>query len=387
MNRDDLQQQAPRQPQNDPRPAPPSAEGGASSSQATSANVSRTPTRPTPASASSALLLAHGGGGQLTDELIDQSILPRLGNPALDQLLDAAMVEVTADQRLAMTLDGYVVTPWRFPGGDIGRLAVCGTVNDLAVCGARPVGIALGMIIAEGFARQDLDAVLDSIAAAADEAGVRVITGDTKVVGADQADGIYLTTAGVGLAPRDRRIGFDRVAAGDQIIVNGPIGEHGLAVMLAREMPEVHSTLLTDAAPLNDLIEALLEACGQGVAFMRDPTRSGVAGVAADLAKHTGLHVSLDEPAIPVRPQALHVAEMLGLDPLEVANEGKLIAVVRPDATDAALAAMRSQRLGREAAVIGRVEQPADGLCELVTDIGGRRILTKPYGEQLPRIC
>jgi len=338
-------------------------------------------------SVSRSITLAHGGGGQLTDELLRQSIMPRLGNEALNELLDSALLEINADQRLAMTIDSYVVTPWRFPGGDIGRLAVCGTVNDLAVAGARPLGIALGLIIAEGFARSDLDTVLDSIAAASDEAEVDVVTGDTKVVGAGQADGIYLTTAGVGLVPRGRRPGPERVRPGDKLIVNGPIGEHGLAVMLAREMPELRSVLTTDAAPLHGLIDNLLNAVGDGVSFMRDPTRSGLAGVAADLAEATGLHVALDESAIPVRPEARHAADMLGLDPLEIANEGKVIAVVRPEAVAAALDAARRHPLGTQATVIGEVTDEADGLCELRTTIGGRRIVTKPYGEQLPRIC
>jgi hydrogenase expression/formation protein HypE len=332
------------------------------------------------------VVLAHGGGGQLTDELVGESILPRLGNGALNQLLDSGLID-DGNGRLALTTDGYVVTPWQFPGGNIGNLAVCGTVNDLAVTGAKPLGIALGLIVAEGFAKADLHAVLDAIAESSNAAGVPIITGDTKVVGAKQADGIYITTSGIGRIPPGRELSPNRVQPGDVLIVNGPVGEHGLAVMLKREMPEVQSVLTTDAAPLNGLIDRLLDACGDDVAFMRDPTRSGVAGVAADLASTTGLHVTLDEAAIPIRPEANHAAEMLGLDPLEIANEGKLIAVVRPDAADKALNVLRENPYGQDAAVIGRIDDEADGLCEIQTTIGGRRILQKPYGEQLPRIC
>ncbi len=333
------------------------------------------------------LVLAHGGGGQLTDELIESSVLPRLGNNVLNELLDAAVMDVTAGVRMAFTIDSYVVQPWRFPGGDIGRLAVCGTVNDLAVSGANPAGIALSLILAEGFAKRDLETVLDSIALAGEEAGVPVVTGDTKVVGRGQADGIYITTAGVGLVPDGRSLSPTRVQPGDMLIVNGPIGEHGLAVMLEREMPEVESVLRSDAAPLNGLIERLLDVADDSVVFMRDATRSGVAGVAADLARHSGWHVILDEAQIEVIPPARHAADMLGLDPLEVANEGKVVTVVRSEAVETALAALREHPLGRDAKAIGRVGNEQDGVCELHTLIGGRRVLSKPYGEQLPRIC
>lgn len=340
-----------------------------------------------PADRSKHIMLAHGGGGQLTDELVERSVLPRLGNGVLNELLDAAVLPVTDQTRVALTIDSYVVQPWRFPGGDIGHLAVSGTVNDLAVCGAKPVGVALSLILAEGFAKRDLETVLDSIAATGQQAGVRVVTGDTKVVGRGQADGIYITTAGIGAVPLDRVLSPSQVEPGDVLVVNGPIGEHGLAVMLQREMPEVDSVLRSDAAPLNRLIEQVLERAGHAVVFMRDPTRSGVAGVAADLARHSGWHVTLEESAIQVRPEAKHAAEMLGLDPLEIANEGKVVAVVRPDAVEKVLAAMRQHPLGQCASIIGRVGDPRDGVCELRTMIGGRRVLQKPYGEQLPRIC
>jgi len=272
-------------------------------------------------------------------------------------------------------------------GYDIGELAVSGTVNDVAVSGATPLGLALALIVAEGFARADLEAVLDSIGRTAKRAGVPILTGDTKVVGRGQGDGVYITTTALGRVAANRLLHPRRIRPGDVVLINGGIGEHGLAVMLARELPEVQSVVRSDVAPLNDLIAGVVGATGEGLVFMRDPTRSGVAGVAADIASQTGLHVELDEPAIPVKPAVRHAADMLGLDPLEVANEGKVVAVVRPEAAEAALAALRAHPLGADAAVIGRITEQQDGLCEVRTAIGGCRILTKPYGEQLPRIC
>jgi hydrogenase expression/formation protein HypE len=331
------------------------------------------------------ILLGHGGGGQLTDELIESLVLPRLGNSALNDLLDAAVIDLT-DSRLALTIDGYVVQPLQFPGGDIGRLAISGTVNDLSVCGAQPVGIALSLILAEGLERELLEQVLESIRETADQAGVKVVTGDTKVVGRNHADGMYITTAGVGVVPRSRRLHPDQVRSGDVIILTGTIADHGLAVMLAREMPDVQSTLRSDVAPLNGLIAELLRDVPD-IAFMRDPTRGGLAAVVADLASRTRLRIVLEETQIPIRPETLHAAEMLGLDPLEVANEGKVVIVVRPQTAPAALNLLRAHPLGRDARIIGSVESEQDGLCELKTSIGGKRILQKPYGEQLPRIC
>ena len=332
------------------------------------------------------VMLAHGGGGQLTDELVAERVLPRLGNEVLNELLDSAIIG-PQHGRLAMTIDSYVVQPWKFPGGDIGRLAVSGTVNDLAVSGAKPVGLALAMILAEGFALADLDEILESAAATAREAGVRVITGDTKAVGRGQADGVYLITAGVGRISSRRMLGPSEVKAGHVLICNGAIGEHGLAVMLAREMPEVVSVVRSDVAPLNGLIEAALLAAGTGVTFMRDATRGGIAGLCADLARQSGLHVVLDEGAIPIKAEARHAADMLGLDPLDIANEGKVVMAVMPRAVNRVMAALRAHPLGKEAAVIGDVQAGQDGICELRTTLGGRRIVQKPYGEQLPRIC
>ncbi len=330
----------------------------------------------------SRIVLAHGGGGQLTDQLISEVILPRLGNETLNELDDAALLD---SGWLAMTIDSYVVDPWQFPGGDIGRLAVCGTVNDLAVSGAKPLGIAMGMILTEGFAKRDLETILDSIQQAATEADVRIVTGDTKVI---PGDGIFITTAGVGLREPSIKLATRYIQPGDKIIINRPIAEHGLTVMLAREMPDMQTVLKTDAAPLNGLIDSLLNAIpDDGVKFLRDATRSGIAGVTTDIATNTGYHVMLQETDIPVDAHVEHAADMLGLDVLEVANEGVVVAVVKADVADKAVIVMRQHPYGRQACVIGEVQDTRDGVCEITTVIGGRRIVHKPYGEQLPRIC
>jgi hydrogenase expression/formation protein HypE len=333
------------------------------------------------------VLLAHGGGGQLTDSLVNDLIRPRLSNDWLDDLDDSAVLP-RPDGDLVFTTDSYVVKPLQFPGGDIGRLAVSGTVNDLAVCGAEPRWLSLGLVLEEGLLLATLERVLDSAAQCAREAGVAVVTGDTKVVGRGQADGMYVNTAGIGVLREDANLGLERVEAGDRILVSGPIADHGLAVMLRREgLTSFESELTSDAAPLGGLVGRLLAELGEDVAFLRDPTRGGLAGVVADLASGTGLRVELVEDRIPVRKETRYVAEMLGLDPLTVANEGKVVAVVRPESAVRALEVLAAHPLGRSAAEIGRVREERDGLCEMVTTAGGRRLLQKPYGEELPRIC
>lgn len=330
--------------------------------------------------------LAHGGGGQLTDELISQYVLPRLGNNILTDLLDSAILPpLAAGEKPTLTIDSYVVQPMFFPGGDIGRLCISGTVNDLAVCGARPLGIALSLILTEGLPKNTLEKVMDSIAATAIEAGVKIVTGDTKVVGHGQGDGIYITTAGIG-ATWGYKLHPDLIEPGDAIIVSGNIADHGMAVMLARQMPQMQSNITSDVAPLNHMIAKLLQATN-AVVFMRDPTRGGLAGVCADLANRTGRHITLEEDRIPIDPRTQHVADMLGSDPLDVANEGKVVIVVKPGAVSAALAALQADPHGANARVIGQVNESGDGVCELHTTLGGRRILLKAYGEQLPRIC
>jgi hydrogenase expression/formation protein HypE len=332
------------------------------------------------------IVLAHGGGGQLTDELLEQVIRPRLENEWLEALDDSAVLSLPAGT-LAFTTDSYVVQPLEFPGGDIGRLAVAGTVNDLSVCGADPGFIALGLILEEGLDLGLLGRMLDSIASTAREAGVSIVAGDTKVVSRGQADGMYINTAGVGVVKPDRQLGMHLVHPGDVVLLSGTIADHGLAVMLQREQQSViQSDLESDTAPLNGLISRLLDEVPD-VVFLRDPTRGGLAGVVSDLAERTGYRLEIDETRVPVRRETRYAAEMLGLDPLTVANEGKVVVVVRGGAAEAALALMRSHPLGRRAAIIGRFAAETDARCELLTEVGGRRIIQKPYGEELPRIC
>ena len=332
------------------------------------------------------IVLAHGGGGQLTDELLAKLIRPKLDNPILRTLEDSAIVDVPAG-RIAFTTDSYVVQPLEFPGGDIGRLAVSGTVNDLAVCGAEPIGISLSLILEEGLETAVLRRVLDSVAETAREANVQILTGDTKVVSRGQADGVYVNTAGIGIVRPDVSLGVQRIQPGDVVLVSGSIADHGLAVMLSREKTSgIASELRSDVAPLNGLIAPLLDE-PDGLVFLRDPTRGGLAGVVADLAEQSGWHLTLDETCIPIRSATQYAAELLGIEPLDVANEGKVVVVARPDAADAILKKLRSHPLGEQAAIIGHFEDKQDCLCELVTEVGGRRIVQKPYGEQLPRIC
>jgi hydrogenase expression/formation protein HypE len=332
------------------------------------------------------IVLAHGGGGQLTDELLEQVVRPRFPNEWIGELDDSAVLSMPGG-KLAFSTDSYVVQPLEFPGGDIGRLAVAGTVNDLSVCGADPGFISLGLILEEGLDLGILGRMLDSIAGTAQEAGVSIVTGDTKVVSRGQADGMYINTAGVGLMNPARQLGVHLIEPGDIVLISGTIADHGMAVMLQREQQSViQSDLESDVAPLNGLIDRLLDEAGD-VVFLRDPTRGGLAGVVSDLAQRSGYHLAIDESSVPLRQETRYAAEMLGLDPLTVANEGKLVAVVRPGAAEPALAALRSHPRGRGAAIIGRFERERDAVCELLTEVGGRRIIQKPYGEELPRIC
>ncbi len=331
------------------------------------------------------IVLAHGGGGELTRKLIEEHIVPRLGNPLLDPLTDGAVLDVPAG-RLALTTDAYVVTPLEFPGGDIGRLCVCGTVNDLAMMAAAPLALSLALVIEEGLPLAVLDRVLDSIAAAARDADVRIATGDTKVVERARGDGLYITTAGVGAVRENANLSADRIAEGDIVLLSGRVAEHGLAVMAAREDLGIATRIVSDVAPLNGLVRDLLDS-GADVKFLRDPTRGGVAGVLADLSEQTRLTVEVTEAAIPLSPAARHMAELLGLDPLHIANEGKLLAVVPAADAPRALAAMRNHPLGKDAAAIGTFTASAPPLVELLTRSGGRRIVQRAYGEELPRIC
>jgi hydrogenase expression/formation protein HypE len=331
------------------------------------------------------VVIAHGGGGEQTRRLIAEHVLPKLGNALLAPLMDSAVLTVAAG-RIAFTTDSFVVQPLVFPGGDIGRLAVCGTVNDLAVMGAVPQALSLALVLEEGLPFRMLDQVVDSIAAAAREAGVVVATGDTKVIERHRGDGMIITTAGIGVMREGMELSPRRIEPGDRVIVTGRIADHGLAVMSAREGLAFETELLSDVAPLGGLVEAICRA-GADLKFMRDPTRGGLAGVVADLADDTGLSIELDEAAIPLSRAARHTAELLGLDPLSIANEGKVVAVAPAAGADRLVDACRGHPLGREAAVIGRFTDAKPPLVELLTRSGGRRIVQRPYGEELPRIC
>ena len=332
------------------------------------------------------VVLAHGGGGELTRRLLAERIVPKLANDLLAPLADSAVIDPPPG-RLCMTTDAFVVQPLEFAGGDIGRLAVCGTVNDLAVMGAKPLALSLALVLEEGLDLALLDRVMDSIAAAATEAGVVVATGDTKVIEYHGAGGMTITTAGIGTLPADMPPDAKTIGAGDAVLVTGMIAEHGLAVMTARKGLGIRTTLVSDVAPLNGLVATML-ASGGRVKFMRDPTRGGLAGLLADLSEQIGRNIEIDEQAVPLSPAARHASELLGLDPLTVANEGKVVAIVAADDAEKLLAACRSHPLGKAATIVGRIGQPSDWpLVELLTAAGGRRIVQRPYGEELPRIC
>jgi len=332
------------------------------------------------------ILLAHGGGGRLMDELLRRVILPKLSQTP-QPLLDAAYVETGAGP-VCFTTDSFVVRPLFFPGGDIGKLAVCGTVNDLAVAGASPQVLSLALILEEGFALAQLEKILESAAQTARQAGVRIVTGDTKVVEKGAADGLFINTAGIGLPLENVSLGFERIAPGDRILINGTIGDHGMTVLSKRSDIPFEGNLESDCACLNGLIEQLTAACGRQIKFMRDPTRGGIAAVLNEIAVGAGVNIEIEEAALPVRPAVRSAADMLGLDILHIANEGKVIAIVSQAAAQTALEVSRSHPLGRQAALIGRVCAAGDApLVELCTRIGGRRIVPMPYGRDLPRIC
>lgn len=331
------------------------------------------------------VMLAHGGGGELMGRLIQDHVLNALGNRTLRQLTDGAVLP-SASSRIVLTTDSFVVQPLEFPGGDIGRLAVCGTVNDLAVMGGRPIGLSLGLIIEEGLDFDRLDRILLSIAHAAAEAGVNVVTGDTKVIERSRGNGLFVNTAGVAELDEHTVVGFDRIAPGDAVIINGTIGDHGMAIMSARSGFEFETEIESDAAPLNGLIQSVLRG-GVAVRFMRDATRGGVAAVLADVSERTGFPVEIEESRLPLRTETVAAAEMLGFDLLTVANEGKAVFVVAAEDADACVALMRQHPHGRKAARIGTVCSGGPPLVELLTDTGGRRIVQRPYGEELPRIC
>ncbi|MCR4437516.1 MAG: hydrogenase expression/formation protein HypE [bacterium] len=329
--------------------------------------------------------LAHGSGGQLTHALIREVFLPHFHNPALAALNDSALLQLSGS-RAALTTDSYVVQPIFFPGGDIGRLAISGTVNDLSAQGARPVAISAAFIIEEGLRVDELQRVLASMAAAANEAGVAVVAGDTKVVAAGAADKLFITTAGVGTLLVEEPPTGSGARAGDAVIVTGTIGDHGMAVMAARAGLSLQGALHSDVAPLNHLVEGLF-ACGVEVHAMRDPTRGGVATTLNEIAQASGVEIVIEEERIPVADEVKGACELLGFDPLYVANEGKMIVFVPAAHAEQAISYFHSHPLGRKAAIIGEVVKESQGRVLLRTAIGGHRILDMLVGEQLPRIC
>ncbi|MFJ1762540.1 hydrogenase expression/formation protein HypE [Amycolatopsis sp. NPDC088138] len=330
------------------------------------------------------ITLSHGAGGKATQTLIEAVFLDAFRNPLLEPLEDAATLTI-GDARLALTTDSYVVSPLFFPGGNIGDLAVNGTVNDLAVSGARPLYLTAGFILEEGFPVEDLLKIVESMRAAAESAGVQIVTGDTKVVQRGKADGVYINTAGVGVLTRTG-LGVATVKPGDAVLVSGPIGDHGVTIMLARGELDIDADLESDTAPVHDLVAGLLAAV-PGVRAMRDATRGGVATILNEIAKAADVAVVVDENTIPVRTEVRGASELLGIDPLYVACEGRIVVVVDGAQASDALEALRSHPLGADAAVIGRVADDPPGLVLLNTAFGGTRIVDLLVGDPLPRIC
>ena len=331
--------------------------------------------------------LSHGSGGKSSHALLEGLILPAFRNPLLDGAADAAVfTSAPRGERIALTTDCYVVSPLFFPGGDIGSLAVHGTINDLAVAGARPLALSVGLILEEGLDMAVLRRVVDSMAAAAAAAGVPVVTGDTKVVHRGKADQLFISTSGVGAVDAGIRLSVDSVRAGDVVLLSGYVGDHGMAVMLAREALELDAEIESDSAPLHQLVVALL-AAAPGTRVIKDPTRGGVASALNEIAARARLAISIEEERVPVRPQVRGACEILGLDPLHIANEGKLLAIVPPEQADDALRALRAHPLGAHAAIVGEVLPEPEGMVLLRTGIGGSRVLDMLVGDPLPRIC
>ena len=331
----------------------------------------------------------HGAGGRATAQLVAELFGRAFDNPWLAQGDDGAVLPApTADEQLVMTCDGHVVSPLFFPGGDIGSLAVHGTVNDLAVMGARPLYLSASFILEEGYPRADLTRIVDSMAAASRAAGVPVVTGDTKVVEQGKGDGVFITTTGVGARPAGRIASGARAAAGDVVLVSGSMGDHGMAILAVRESLAFDSAIQSDSAALHGLVDALYQALpADAVHVLRDPTRGGLATTLNEIARQSGLGMRIDEASIPVHPQVEAACELLGLDPLYLANEGKLIVICAASHADAALAALRDHPLGRQAARIGEVIADDHHFVQLRTPLGGMRMLDWLSGEPLPRIC
>jgi hydrogenase expression/formation protein HypE len=340
---------------------------------------------PLPQPATDAILLGHGSGGRMSADLFRSVVLPALSNPALSRMDDQAIVDIQGVS-LAFTTDSFVVKPLFFPGGDIGTLAVNGTVNDLAMGGATPLFLSLALILEEGLPLETLRRVMQSIRVAAQLAGVEVVTGDTKVVEKGSGDGLFINTSGIGIVPAGVQLSADRARPGDRVLLSGSIGEHGITILSQREGLEFESAIASDTAALHTLVAEMLRTSPEIHCF-RDPTRGGLSSSLNEIAARSQVGMELEESAIPVREEVRGACEMLGLDPLYVANEGKLIAIVDPAAAEEVLAAMRQHRLGRDAQIIGTVRDGQPGLITMRTQLGTSRIVDLLSGDQLPRIC
>ena len=331
------------------------------------------------------IVLAHGSGGKLSHQLIEKMVLPQFHNELLEPLHDGAIFSLNGE-RIAFSTDSYVVSPIFFPGGDIGKLAVHGTINDLSMCGARPLYLSAGFILEEGLPMEDFWSVVQSMHAATDSAGVKLVTGDTKVVDRGKADKIFINTSGIGIVPNEVNIHPARATVGDKIIISGPIAVHGIAIMSVREGLEFETEIASDSAPLHELVAAML-ANRIDIHVLRDPTRGGVTSALTEIAQTAKVGMLLDEAAVPISEEVKGACEILGLDPLYVANEGKLLAIIAPEDVESALKALRGQSLGKDAAVIGEVVDEHPGFVMMKTRIGGTRVVDMLSGEQLPRIC
>jgi hydrogenase expression/formation protein HypE len=330
------------------------------------------------------ILLAHGSGGKIAHELVERSFVKAFDNPMLARLDDSAVADFSG--RLAFTTDSYVVQPLFFPGGDIGRLAVCGTVNDLSMSGARPLYLSLALIIEEGLLISELEQIVDSIVKAAREAGVVIATGDTKVVNRGSADRLFINTSGIGIIPDGVDISGSNAKPGDRVLLSGPVGDHGIAVLSQREGLSFSTKLESDCAPLNRLVGDMLNT-SPDIHCLRDPTRGGLATTLNEIAQQSEVSIRIEEEAVPVREEVSAACEMLGLDPLYIANEGKLVAIVADDDAERVLSAMRKNPYGREASVIGEVKAERPGRVVMKTGIGSSRIVDMLVGDPLPRIC
>jgi hydrogenase expression/formation protein HypE len=331
------------------------------------------------------IVLAHGSGGKLSHQLMEKMVLPQFRNELLEPLHDGAIFSI-GGQRVAFSTDSYVVSPIFFPGGDIGKLAVHGTVNDLAMCGARPLYLSVGFILEEGTPMEDFWRIVQSMREAAATAGVMLVTGDTKVVDRGKADKIFINTSGIGVIPDGINIAPTRAQVGDKIIISGAMAVHGIAIMSVREGLEFESEIASDTAPLNGLVETILAASAD-IHVLRDPTRGGVTSALTEIAQAAKVGMLLNEEAIPISEEVKGACEILGLDPLYVANEGKLLAITAASEADRVLDAMQSHPLGREAAIIGEVTDDHPGFVMMKTRVGGKRVVDMLSGEQLPRIC